>query len=240
MKKSVISISALVFISLFSCDKNEDERSIDTNYNPVINPANFSQQQSNDYFPLMFGNTYVYHGTTSDGEEEIEVSVQAETKTILGVTCVVVRDVVSSGGQLVEDTYDWYAVDNDGNVWYFGEDVSNYENGVFQDKDGSFEAGVDGALPGIVMMADPVLELPYRQEYYFNEAEDWGKVVATGLTVVTPYGEFTNCLKTADWNALEPDLPLEYKYYAPGFGLVKEETENGSEIVELIDIGISN
>jgi hypothetical protein len=88
-------------------------------------------------------------------------------------------------------------------------------------------------------MADPVMELPYRQEYYFNEAEDWGKVVATGLTIATPYGEFTNCLKTADWNALEPDAPLEYKYYAPGYGLVKEETEDGSEIVELIGIGKS-
>jgi hypothetical protein len=78
--------------------------------------------------------------------------------------------------------------------------------------------------------------MPYRQEYYFNEAEDWGKVIAKGLTVSTTYGIFTNCLKTVDWNALEPDAPVEYKYYAPNIGMVKEEIEGSSEYVDLISI----
>jgi len=114
--------------------------------------------------------------------------------------------------------------------------VSNYENGQLADHDGSWEAGIDGAKPGIAMMASPVLEMPYRQEYYFNVAEDWGKLVGTGLTVTVPYGTFNDCIKTEDWNALEPDAPLEYKYYAPGIGLIKEEVEGGSEILELISI----
>jgi hypothetical protein len=235
MKKLILLIPIAVFFIFSSCEK-EEERTIDTNYNPEINPDNFSILANNFYFPLDPGRRYIYHATTPDGEEDIEVTILNETKIIMGVTCRVVRDVVSSGGQLIEDTYDWYAVDLQGNVWYFGEDVSNYEDGVFTDKDGSFEAGVDGALPGIIMMNYPILEMPYRQEYYFNEAEDWGKLVAKHVSVTTPYMNFTDCLKTADWNALEPDAPLEYKYYAMGYGVVREETEDGSEVVELIAI----
>ena len=153
-----------------------------------------------------------------------------------GVNCTVVRDIVSINGKVVEDTYDWYAQDKDGNVWYLGEDVSNFENGVLVDHEGSFEAGVNGAKPGIIMLANPVLEMPYRQEYYFNVAEDWGKVIAKIVSVTTLYGTFNNCIKTEDWNALEPDAPIEYKYYAPNVGLIKEEIEGSSEYVDLISI----
>ncbi len=152
-----------------------------------------------------------------------------------GVTCIVVRDVVKKNGVLVEDTYDWYAQDNESNVWYFGEDVKNYdENGNFEDNEGSWEAGVNGAKPGIIMMASPILEYPYRQEYYFENAEDWGKVIAKGVSVTTPAGTYDDCIKTEDWNALEPGV-IEYKYYAPGVGFVKEETAGGGT-VELVEI----
>jgi len=238
MKKISLILFIVLGFLIVSCDKEEEERNKDLNYNPVINPVNFTDWINNDYFPLVPGTIYTYHAATADGEEATVVSILHETKTILGVTCTIVRDVVSLDGVMIEDTYDWYAQDTDGNVWYFGEDVSNYENGVFQDKEGSFKAGVDGALPGIVMLAHPVMEMPYRQEYYFNVAEDWGKVVATGLNVTTPMGSFMNCIKTADWNALEPDAPIEYKYYALGIGLIREEVENTGEVSELISIGI--
>jgi len=221
-------------IIFYSCEKDEEKRLPDVNYNPEINPANFVDSVTNIYFPLTPGTVYTYIAQTEDGTESIVDSVLSETKTILGVKCTVVRDVVSIEGQVIEDTYDWYAQDKDGNVWYMGEDVSNYENGKLVDKEGSFEAGVDGAKPGIIMLAYPVLEMPCRQEYYFGKAEDWGKVVVKGVTVTVPFGTFENCLKTADWNALEPDAPVEYKYYAPGIGVSKEEAEDGSEIVELI------
>ena len=227
-----------VFIGLIlpACEKEEGDRSIDTNYNPVIIPANFAREVTNSYFPLDPGKVFTFTAQTADGLETIVITILEDIKMVAGVNCTVVHDVVSLEGEMIEDTYDWYAQDLDGNVWYFGEDVSNYENGVFKDKDGSFEAGIDGAKPGIVMLSNPVTEMPYRQEYYFNVAEDWGKVVAKGLTVTTPYGTFTDCLKTADWNALEPDAPLEFKYYAPGVGLVKEETEGSGEVMELISM----
>jgi len=221
-------------IIFYSCEKDEEKRLPDVNYNPEINPANFVDSVTNIYFPLTPGTVYTYTAQTENETESIVVSILSETKTILGVKCTVVRDVVSIDDQVIEDTYDWYAQDKDGNVWYMGEDVSNYEDGKLEDKEGSFEAGVDGAKPGIIMLAYPVLEMPYRQEYYFGKAEDWGKVVEKGVSVTVPYGTFENCLKTADWNALEPDAPVEYKYYAPGIGVSKEEAEDGSEIVELI------
>lgn len=236
MKTKWLSLILLLTLILVSCEKEENERQIDINYNPVINPENFVDNVTNIYFPLNIGTVFTYQSQTEDGLETIVVTVLSDKKTVAGVSCTVVRDVVSLDGQVIEDTNDWYAQDTDGNVWYMGEDVSNYENGVLVDHEGSFEAGVDGAKAGIIMMANPVLEMPYRQEYYFNKAEDWGKVVAKSVTVTTTYGTFNNCLKTADWNALEPDAPMEFKYYAPNVGVVKEEIEGSTEYVDLISI----
>lgn len=230
----MLSLSCILLI--LSCEKDDDERTPDVNYNPEINASNFVDSVSNIYFPLRPGTVYTYTAQTEDGTESIVVTVLAETKMVTGVKCTVVRDVVSIDGQVIEDTFDWYAQDTGGNVWYMGEDVSNYENGELVDHEGSFEAGVDDAKPGIIMLAHPVLEMPYRQEYCFGEAEDWGKVVEEDLTITVPYGTFENCLKTEDWNALEPDAPIEFKYYAPGIGVIKEEAEDGSEVVELITV----
>ncbi|HEX2394940.1 MAG TPA: hypothetical protein VHI78_06305 [Bacteroidales bacterium] len=231
---------ALIFLLpgiVFNCCKEDDDDRIpDENYNPVIAPANFSDEITNPYFPMVPGSVLSYRANTDEGVEDVVITVLSEKKTVAGVECSIVRDVVSLNGQVIEDTYDWFAQDLQGNVWYFGEDVSNYENGVLQDKEGSFEAGVDNAKPGIIMLAFPVLELPYRQEYSFGVAEDWGKVVAVNQSVTTPAGTFSECIKTADWNALEPDAPLEYKYYAPDIGMVKEEVDGTDEVLELISI----
>ncbi len=236
MKTNAWLILGLFVSFLTSCKKEEDVRQRDANYNPDIDPENFTEGVNNVFFQLHPGTVYNYQSQTEAGLETTVVTVLSETKIVAGVNCTVVRDIVSLDGEVIEDTYDWYAQDIDGNVWYMGEDVSNYENGELVDHEGSFEAGIDGAKPGIIMMSEPVLEMPYRQEYSFNVAEDWGKVVAKGVSVTTTYGSFQNCLKTADWNALEPDAPLEYKYYAPDVGMVKEEIEGSGEYVDLISI----
>jgi len=236
MKTMLFTFLMLILALYTSCEKEDDKRQIDLNYNPVIIPENFVDSVTNIYFPLVPGTVHTYRSPTEDGLETIVVTVLSEKKTIAGVECTVVRDVVSIGGQVIEDTYDWFAQDIDGNVWYMGEDASNYENGILEDNEGSFEAGVDGAKPGIIMLANPVLQMPYRQEYYFNNAEDWGKVIAEGVSVSTTYGTFDSCLKTADWDALEPDEPIEFKYYAPNVGMVREEVEGTTEYVDLISI----
>ncbi|MDX1942945.1 MAG: hypothetical protein SFU99_20445 [Saprospiraceae bacterium] len=236
-QKFVLFIIILISIAISSC-KKEEIRQKDESYNPVIKPEDFtnSTQLTNPYFRFDASKTYIYEGQTEDGLERIVVKRRMITKEILGIQCVVVNDSVTLNGILIENTDDWYAQDNLGNVWYFGEDVKNYNtNGSFKDKHGSWEAGVDGAKPGIVMPANPQKGLAYRQEYYFNEAEDEAEIIETGLTITTVLGTFTNCIKTHDFTALEPDLQ-ENKFYAPGIGLIKEINLTDKEEIFLIKI----
>lgn len=207
----------------------------DGDYDPVLDPADFVAEVDNPYFPLPAGSTRTYEGTDEDGAvEEVEVEVLEETRDVLGIAATVVRDTVTVDGELVEDTYDWFAQDVDGNVWYLGEDVRDYEDGEVVSTDGSFEAGVDDARPGIVMPADPQVGDAYRQEYDPGNAEDVAEVVAVGESVTIGLGTFEDVLVTEDWNPLEPEV-LERKSYAPGIGVVYEEkVQGGAGEVELI------
>jgi len=201
-------------------------------YAPMIDAANFSNPITNDYFPLQPGFASVFEG----GGERVEVAVTAETKLIMGITTRVVTDQVFVDGELTEDTVDWYASDNFGNVWYFGEQTAEYENGQVTSTEGSWEAGVDGALPGIIMLADPEVGDTYRQEFYEGEAEDVAKVYARDESITVPKDSFTLVLVTEDWSLLTPDVH-ERKWYAPGVGVVMEEiVAGGSGTLSLVDL----
>lgn len=204
-------------------------------YDPVIDPANFVATIDNPYMPLIPGTTFIYEGNTADGFEHEEFVVTSNTRVILGVTCVEVHDTVTLDGNLIEDTLDWFAQDTDGNVWYFGESSKEIVNGEIVSLEGSWEAGVDGAKPGIIMPANPVVGDFYRQEFYLGEAEDVGEVLSLTASASVTYGDFTNCLQTADTAPLEPDA-LEHKFYAPGVGLVLEIDPVTGERLELIQI----
>lgn len=234
MKKIIFCLLAVAF---FACKKDEP-RQIDASYKPDVSASKFSTGTvfTNKFLPFEAGKTYIFEGQTEDGLERIEVRRRSETKTILGIGCIVINDRAWLNGILIEETDDWYAQDNDGNVWYFGETVKNYNpDGSFKDTGGSWEAGVDGAQPGIAMLADPKPGMKYRQEYYFNEAEDEGEVLETALTVTCTYGTFEGCVKTHDFTALEPDLN-EHKFYAPGIGVIKEVNVADNETIQLIEI----
>jgi hypothetical protein len=204
-------------------------------YDPNFDPANFGGLIDNPYLPLLPGTELVYKGI-SDGEREvIEITVTNETKTVLGVTAVVVRDRVFVTGKLAEDTFDWFAQDRQGNVWYLGEDTKEYENGKVVSTEGSWEAGVDGAQPGIIMLADPQIADTYRQEFYEGEAEDLARVVGLDESVTGPAGSFDQVLKTEEWTPLEPKF-LENKFYARGVGVVLERRiKGGEEVVRLVE-----
>ena len=196
----------------------------------AFDPANFSGHAiDNPFFPLTPGTTYVYEGTTDEGDEEIVVEVTTDVKVILGIACVVVHDTASIDGSLVEDTLDWFAQDDDGNVWYFGEDTKEIEDGVVVSTEGSWEAGVDGALAGIAMLAAPAVGVTYSQEFAAGVAEDMATVVGLGETETTPLGTFTGCVHTEDFSPLEPGI-VEDKFYAPGVGLVLEVDADGNRI----------
>jgi hypothetical protein len=202
-------------------------------YNPSIDPAQFVTGVDNRFFPLVPGTVFDY--AVQETDESVRVTVTTQTRVVMGVTCVVVHDVASAGGAVVEDTFDWYAQDRDGNVWYFGEDTTAFEGGA-SSKEGSWEAGVDGAQPGIVMLGTPQVGERYRQEYYDDEAEDEGEVLAIDASVTVPYGSFTGCVQTRDFTALEPAVE-ENKYYCPNVGEVRAMvTKGGAEHEDLIAV----
>jgi hypothetical protein len=164
------------------------------------------------------------------------MTVTHDTRKVMGVECVVVENKEWEGDMLIERTYGWFAQDDKGTVWYFGEDTKEYENGEVVSTEGSWEAGVDGAQPGVVMLGDPRPGDSYRQEYYRGEAEDVGRVVAVDESVTVPQGAFDKVLVTEDWTPLEPKL-LENKFYAPGVGVVFERlVKGGEEVLRLVEV----
>jgi hypothetical protein len=204
-------------------------------YDPVINPANFTNKIDNPYFPLKPGTTFVYEGTTGGAKTRVEFAVTHNTVQILGIRTVEVHDSVFTDGQLTEDTLDWFAQDLQGNVWYFGENTEELINGRPSTLDGTFTSGVNGAKPGIIMRAHPVVGKLDRQESDLDNAEDFAAVVSLTETVNVPEGTFTHVLRTHETTPLEPDLK-EDKFYAPGVGNVLTRDLNTTEEIRLIDI----
>lgn len=207
----------------------------DEAYVPDIDPTDFTPNVTNPYFPLVPGRTLVYEKVDSDGVEHIEVTTLNQTFVIDGVTCRVVHDVVQQNGVLVEDTIDWFSQDDDGEVWYMGELVKNFEDGLLDNLDGSWRHGKDGAKAGIIMKDEPEVGDAYRLEFFLNEAEDFAEVIGVGETVTVPAGTFTNCIRTRDTTPIEPGN-IEEKVYAPGVGLVLEIKPATGERLELIQI----
>lgn len=194
----------------------------------TVDPHKFTLAIDNPYLPLAPGSRWVYRETATDGtSQRIVVRVTQQTKLIAnGVTARVVRDTATEKGHVVEDTFDWYAQDRRGNVWYLGEDTKSYENGKVVSTTGSWEAGVNGARAGLVMPARPRPGLQYRQEYLAGEAEDSARVLSLDDQAEVPAGHYKHVLLTKEWTRLEPDT-LEYKLYARGVGQVLALTVSG-------------
>jgi hypothetical protein len=203
-----------------------------------LDPAEFTTEIDNPYWPMKPGSRWVYRETDSTGtRQRVVVTVTNKTKLIAnGITARVVHDVVTEGGKPVEVTDDWYAQDRAGNIWYLGEFTTEYENGRPTSTEGSFEAGVDGAQAGVIMPARPRVGLRYRQEYYKGHAEDRAQVMSFKEQVEVPFGHFRRgrILMTRDLNPLEPKV-LEYKFYARGIGpVLAVSVSGGSDREELL------
>jgi hypothetical protein len=206
---------------------------------------------NNPYWPLN-ATGYTFHYYAEEGEDECVITETTITNmdymSAVGVNTRIIREVewldedcTGSKDVILEETDDWYGQDDDGNIWYFGEDTLAYEyddegNFLGTTPEGSWEAGVDGAEAGIVMLGDPMPGLFYRQEFLEDEAEDMGKVLRLNTKVSIDLGDFDGCLKTKEWTILEPGH-VEHKYYCPGFGLVYvEELKEKTVYVELVAI----
>ena len=234
--------AAVVVLAATACGDDDDQAPAATpvmdpgdggKYAPQIDPASFVDVIDNPLLPLPVGGRWKYEGETDEGTETVEVVVTGDRKTVMGVSTFVIRDTVRLDGEVIEDTYDWFAQDSDGNVWYFGESSSDFEDGDLVSTHGSWEAGVDGAQPGIVMPAEPAVGDVIRQEYDAGEAEDMMQIFELDQQIAVPAGDFEGVLVTRDWNPLEPET-VERKYYAPGVGMIKEAVEGGAESTELV------
>ena len=202
-----------------------------------LDPADFTTEIDNRYFPMAPGSRRVFRETDAEGAvRRVVVTVTNTTKTILGIETRVVHDVLTEDGQVAEDTYDWYAQDAEGNLWYMGEDTKEYENGKLKTTEGSWEAGVDGAQPGVIIPAHPKPGMAYREEYYAGQAEDGAEILSLNAHAKVPYGTFDHVLQTRNFTPLEPNL-VEEKFYVQGVGPVLEITvTGGSDRTELLSI----
>ena len=209
-----------------------------------FNKGNFSDPLDidNRYFPLVPGTIFTYRADSGNGCEEVRVEVTNRTRRVAGVRTRVVHDQAfedpDCNGNLVlaEDTFDWHAQDNAGNVWYFGEDTRDCTpDGGCTPGEGSWEAGVNGAVAGIIMLANPRNGDEYQQEFAEGVAEDRGKVIGTDVWVslyredAFPPGDFHNCVKIQDSTPLDPGS-IEHKFYCPGIGLVAIDEQHGSTV----------
>lgn len=202
-------------------------------YRPKIDPAEFTHVVGNPFLPLRPGTTFVYSEDDRREKRENRIMVTRETRTIMGVKCVVVHDTVTLNGALVEESFSWFAQDRRGAVWFFGEATRGFKTGGRVSTAGSWEAGVNGAQPGIIMPATPKVGDRYRQEFLYSVAEDIGQVVGLGESVTVPCGTYTGCVRTREWSMLESGTSR--KWYAKGVGLVRAESTDG-EVSMLVSV----
>lgn len=216
----LMSTAAAIALLGAGCGSDEPAALPQGSESVELDPANFTTEIDNPYWPMAPGTSWVYRETDAEGNQQrVEVTVTRETRDVMGIETRVVHDLVTEDGEPVEDTYDWYAQDADGNLWYFGEETKEFENGKVLSTEGSWEAGVDGAQPGIVVPGAPEVGMTYRQEYYAGEAEDAAAVLSLDERVEAPKGSYTAVLMTKDFTPLQPEI-LEYKFYARGVGPV--------------------
>ncbi len=236
MKRILIGLAVPLAVVAAACGGSSSDTTIPAVLPPIADASGLGPTVDNPYFPFAVGARWVYEGTDQDETERIAVEVLAETRDVNGFTAVVVRDVAEVNGELAEDTFDWYLQDAAGNVWYVGEATEELENGKVVSTAGSWEWGVDGASPGIMMYADPAAQLnqAYYQEFYEGEAEDKAQVVRTGQTVTVAGGTFEDVIVIREWNPLDPGV-VEEKSLAPGVGVILEVVvEGGTGRIELI------
>jgi hypothetical protein len=201
-------------------------------YRPKIEPASFTTNFTNRYWPLKPGATWTYDGLKDGQPEHVVIVVTKTPRTVFGVRCVTVVDTVTINGSLEEKTTDWYAQDRSGAVWYFGEDSKDYKNGAVSSTQGTWEAGVDGALPGVIIQGAPNPGPTYRQEFRPGVAEDMARVLTTSAVQTVPAGTFHGVVETYDTDPLNPDKK-ETKFFAPGVGPVHTIRVGGTHHEEI-------
>jgi len=202
----------------------------------VVKSANFVKAINNPYFPLVPGSTSIFSGTKDTSKLIQQITITKKTRKIMNVTCVEVDSTLTVDDKLAENTINWYAQDKQGNVWSFGVSVKKYStSGKVTSTAGTWLAGSNGALPGIVMQANPDANLTYRQNYYKGHAEDIAQVLSLNESVTGTSGSYTNVLEIKEWTPLQPDVVVN-KWYAKDVGLImSKEVQGGNQELQLTE-----
>ena len=204
----------------------------------AVDPAHFAHPKPNVYFPMTPGTVFCYRGTDGPQHYRERLAITHRSKTIEGVRTRVLSDVLRrADGSLAEKTSDWYAADDNGNVWYFGERTATYDrHGHVQSREGSWQAGVKGAVPGVIMPHDPRPTDAYRQEYQRGSAEDQAWIVQRGFTAKVAYGTVHHVVRSLEWSRLEKNV-VSVKFYGPHLGIIREgDMAGGHESFHLVSV----
>ncbi len=231
MRTRVLALAAILLTGLFAWAPGGETAVA------AVNPADFNAPVANPYFPLKVGTVFVYRGTEGPDRLVEHLSVTGHTEVIQGVTTTVIRDVLFANGRLQEKTTDWYADDNGGTTWYFGEDTALYNaQGQVTSREGSWRAGVNGGIAGIIMPANPKPTDAYRQEFLAGHAEDQAWIVGRHGRLRTPVGRLHDVVRSYEWTRLEPNV-VSLKLYAPHLGIVAErDVVGGEESLKLVAV----
>jgi hypothetical protein len=190
-----------------------------------LDPARFTTRIDNPFWPMAPGSRWVYRETDADGEarRRVEVTVLRRTRTVLAIEARVVRDVVTEGGRVRESTDDWFAQDSEGNVWQLGEIGREYRDGRAATMHESWQAGVGGTQPAIVVPADPDPGMVYRPQW----AAATTQVLSAGMRASVPYGSFDHLVITKESPTPQEPRRVEHEFYARGVGPVLAITVSG-------------
>ena len=229
MKKLFVPCALACALVLAGCaSSGNSSQKTETSAAASIDPTKFTGKVKNAYFPLTPGTIFVYRGAKDGLPMRDVLTVTGQTKLIEGVPCVVLRDNLYLAGRLAERTRDWYTQDKQGNVWYFGESTAELDRkGKVTSTEGTWQAGVDGAKPGIYMPAQPKVGQSFVQELYKGHAEDHFRILSLSATVSVPYTRSEQALLTTEWTPLEPAV-VDQKLYVRGIGMVREEAVKGA------------
>jgi hypothetical protein len=227
IRSLAVAIAALALAACGGESKSSSSSSLPQGTKPVkLDPADFTTNIDNLYWPMRPGSHWVYREVENGEAQRVDVTVTNRTRPLGGIEARIVHDRVSQSGETLEDTYDWYAQDSAGNLWYLGEDTAEYENGKLKTKEGSWAYGVDGAQAGVVVPTNPKQGMKYREEYYADHAEDAAEVLNVGSQVEVPFGRFKDAMLTRNFSTIEPTVE-EMKLYAKGVGPVMELLVSG-------------
>ena len=231
MRTRVLALVMILIAGLFGWSPSAEVATA------AVNPADFGAPVANPYFPLKPGTVFVYRGTEGPDRLVEHLRVTGHTEVIQGVTTTVIRDVLCANGHLQEKTTDWYADDNGGTTWYFGEDTALYNaQGQVTSREGSWRAGVNGGVAGIILPANPKPTDAYRQEFLLNHAEDQAWIVRNNGRVRVPYGRLDHVVRSYEWTRLEPNV-VSLKLYAPHLGIVAErDVAGGDESLQMVAV----